>query len=151
MGGPQFIKHVRFGQPLQGAGRSTVFRVGGDFFLFSFTQLLKISAPGAEAQLAIEPERAGVDGFIVVLSDLVRINRDAFGTGEGAEAAQSLGVDPGGFSLAIGVESVEADLDPFAESDGFDVVDRDAILQSVAGRGKRGAEDGGRVEIPRNA
>ena len=44
-----------------------------------------------------------------------------------------MGVDPGGFALAISVESVEADLDPFAEADGFDVVDGDAVFQSVSG------------------
>ena len=55
------------------------------------------------------------------------------GAGEGAEAAQGLGVDPGGFSLAIGVEGVEADLDPFAEADGLDVVDGNTILQGESG------------------
>jgi hypothetical protein len=103
---------VGFGETFQGAGRGAVFWVGGDSLLFSLTQFPQVGAAGAEAEFAVEPEGAGVDGFVVVLADLVGINRNTFRGGEGAETAQCLGVDPGGFSLAVGVEGVEADLDP---------------------------------------
>src|SRR4029077_6393337 len=96
-------------------------------------------------EFAVEPESSGVDGFFVVLADLVGINGNNLCGGEGAETAQGLSVYPGGLSLAIGVESVEADLDPFAEADGFDVVDGDAVLPGVAREvGAEGEAAGGR-------
>ena len=92
----------------------SVFAIACDFFLFSFTQLLQIGSAGAEAQFSIKPERAGINGFIVILADLVGINGNPFCCGKSVQAAQGLGVDPGGFTLAVGVENVEADLDPLA-------------------------------------
>ena len=67
-----------FGETFQGAGRSAIFWVGGDSLLFSLTQFPQVGAAGAEAELAIKPERARVDGLVVVLAELVRINRNAF-------------------------------------------------------------------------
>ena len=52
---------------------------------------------------------------------------------QSAKATQGLRIDPGSFALAISVESIEADLDPLAEANGFHVVDRYSIFHGVAG------------------
>src|SRR5271157_1955227 len=142
----EFIEHMRLGQAFQSSSRRAVTRVGGDSVLFPSRQLLEIGAAAAEAEFAVEPEGAGIEGFVVVLSDLVGINRDGRRAGEGAERTQSLSVDPGGFALAIGVE---ADLDPFAQSDGFDVVDGDAVLERESGDVGAQREAARRRKIPK--
>ena len=128
VGWMDIIEHVSLGEAPEDSRWSFVFAVGCDFFFFSFTQFLQIGAAGAKAEFSIEPEGTGVDGLVVVLTNLVGINRNPFRGGEGAQAAQGLGVDPRGFALAVGVEGIEANLDPLAEADGFDVVDGDAIF-----------------------
>src|SRR5208283_1348682 len=72
---------------------------------------------------------ARFDRLLIVMSKLIRIDRDARRSHTMAEAAQHLRVDPSRFTAAESVEGVEADLHPLAESDGFDVVDGHAVLQ----------------------
>ena len=108
------------------------FGIGGDFLLFALSQSLQIGASWTEAQFAIKPERTRFDCLLVVVAELIGIDRDTRRTHVVTEAAQDLRVDPSRFAAAESVEGVEADLHPLAEADGFDVVDGHAILQRQA-------------------
>src|SRR5271167_280394 len=122
-----------FGESPQDSRRRPVGGISGNFLLFPSSELFKIGAAAAETEFPVKPERAGIDGLVVVLANLIRIDGNASRTGESAEAAQRLRVDPRGFSVAVGVEGIEADLDPFAEADGFDVVDGHTVLERESG------------------
>src|SRR5713101_8582415 len=63
------------------------------------------------------------------MAQLIRIDRDTRRSHTVTQAAQRLRIDPSRFAAAESVEGVEADLHPLADADGFDVVDRYAILQ----------------------
>src|SRR5580692_12600111 len=57
----QFIKHVRFGEALQSFLRSAILRVRCNLPIFPSRELFHIFAAGAEAEFAVEPERAGIE------------------------------------------------------------------------------------------
>ena len=125
----QFVEDVLRRQALQRARGCSVFCIGGDFLLFALRQLLQIGASRPEAEFAVEPERARFDRLLVVMAQLIRIDRDACRSHSATEAAQHLRIDPSRFAAAESVEGVEANLHPLAEADGLDVVDRHSILQ----------------------
>ena len=122
--------------------------VRGDLALFPSGELLQFGAAAAESQLAVEPEGSGVEGFVVVLSDLIRIDGDRGRTREGAETAQRLRINPGSFALTISVKSVETDLDPFAEAHGFDVINGNAILERESRNVRAQRQSTRRRQIP---
>src|SRR6266567_3703789 len=119
---------MRFGESLQSFLRSAVPRVRRDLLLLPSGELFQIFAAGTEAELAVKPERSGVDRFVIILADLVRIDRNRVRARERAQAAQRLRINPRGLALTIGIEGIEANFDPLAQPDGFDVIDGNAIL-----------------------
>src|SRR5579859_6039357 len=121
---------MRFGKPLQRSLRRAILRIRGNLPLFFLGQRLKTLVPAAESQFAVKPESPGIDRLVVVLPDLIRIDRDRGRARERAKTAQSQRVNPGSFALPVSVESVEANFDPFAQPDGFDVINGNAILES---------------------
>src|SRR5580692_10527288 len=137
-----------FGKAPQDSRRGSVHGIGGDLLLFPSSELFEVGAAAAETKLPVEPERAGVDGLVIVLADLIRIYGNASRAGERAEATQRLRVDPRGFPVPVSVERVESDLDPFAEADGFDVVDGDSVLQSETGNIGAQWQTAGRRQVP---
>src|ERR1700676_2676881 len=116
-------------KPLQRARGCPIFLSGSDFLLFALRQFLQIGASRPEAEFAVEPERARFNRFLVLMAQLIRIDRDARRSHTMTQAAQHLRIDPSRFAAAESVEGVEADLHPLAESDGFDVVNRHSVLQ----------------------
>src|ERR1700676_3154065 len=125
----KLVEDVARGQSPQRARGCSIFLLGGDFLLFALCQLLQIGTSRPEAEFAVEPERARFYRFLVVMAQLIRIDRDARRTHTVTQAAQHLRIDPSRFAAAESVEGVEADLHPLAESDGFDVVNRHSVLQ----------------------
>src|SRR5262249_27285271 len=107
--------------------------IGGDLPFFFLGQPQQFRPAGTEAQLPVEPKGPGLDGFRVLMAELVGIDRDAGDTRELVEQMQYFGVDPRGFSIAICIESVEPDLHPFKQRDALDVVDGDAVLKREPG------------------
>src|SRR5580692_8716401 len=128
----RFIKYVRFGEALQSFLRRAILRVGRDLPLFPSGELFQFLAAGAKAELAVEPERTGIEGLVVVLSDLIGIDGNCGCARERRETTQRLRINPCGLALAVRVKRVEAHLDPFAEADGFDVVDGHSVLEGEA-------------------
>src|ERR1019366_520333 len=86
-----------------------------------------------ESELAIEPERARLDRFLVVLADLVGIHRNTGRASQLMQQVQDLGIDPSRLTLAKCIERVKPDLNPLEEPDGLEVVDRHAVFQSKSG------------------
>src|SRR5580704_7043325 len=144
----QIIEDMGFGQLPQDSRRSPVRGIGGKLLFFPSSQLFEIGAAAAESEFSIEPERSGLNGLVIVLADLIGIDRNASRAGEGAETAQGLGIDPCSFSLTVGVEGVEADLDPFAEADGLDVVDGDSVLEGEPGDVSAQRQTARRRQVP---
>src|SRR5262249_25640508 len=107
-----FVNDVGFAQPAQRTVRSAVARVGLDLSFFCLRQLFQFRVNGAEAQLAVKPERARVDGLLVAVADLVGIDGDGVRSMKLAEQPQVLRIDPGRLAVTIGGEGVEADLSP---------------------------------------
>src|ERR1700722_2700113 len=120
---------MRLRQSLQRLPRTAVFRVRRNLLLFSSRELLQRRTTRAKTELAIKPEGSRIERLVILLSDLVRINRDRRRPRERAKTTQHLRIDPRGLALAIRVESVEADFDPLAQTDRLDVVDGNTILE----------------------
>src|ERR1700689_2531035 len=137
-----------FGKAPQDSRRRSVHGIGGDLLLFPSGELFEVGATAAETKVPVEPERARVDGLVVVRADLIRIYGNASRAGERAETTQSLGVDPRGLPVTVGVERVEADFEPFAETDGFDVVDGHSVLHSEAGNVSTERQTTRRWQVP---
>src|SRR5262245_61462348 len=95
--------------------------VSQELLLFRLRQLFQIRTHGTESQLAIEPESAGVNGFFIAVADLIRINRNDSDPVDLPQKTQGLGVNPCGFSVAIGGKSIEADFHPIEERDPLNV------------------------------
>ena len=122
-----------FGKSFQSFLRSSILGIRRDLPLFASGDLLQLFPAAAESQFAVEPERSRVDGFVVVLADLIRINRNCRHSGERAKTAQGLCVNPCRFALTVSVKSVEAHLDPVAQANRFDVVNGNAVLERKSG------------------
>src|SRR5215469_1149028 len=106
-------------EPAQHPRWCLVFRVASDLLLLSLCKLQQIGASRPKAQLAIEPESARLDCFLVILSQLIRIHRDALRSRKPAQAAQYLRENPRDFSAAKRIERVEPNFDPLKEPDGL--------------------------------
>src|SRR5690242_19640751 len=103
--------------------------VRGDLLFFSPGKLFQIRPHTSETQLSIEPEGARSQSFFVILADLVGVNGDAQGAESLPQDPEHLRIDPCSFAIAVGIEGVESNFDPFEERDGLDVVDWDSVLQ----------------------
>src|SRR6266404_2728940 len=86
----------------------------------------------AESKLAIEPERAGCDGFFILMAELVRIDGIARDAETLPEEFQQASVEPGGLAFAKRVIEVEADFHSLEQRQTFDVSDRKAVLEKHA-------------------
>src|SRR6266404_2235776 len=102
--------------------------IGGELSFFSRNQPGKFGAHRSEAQFAVKPKRARLDGLVVIETELIRIDRNAFHAGDLMQQLQHLRVHPRGLALSKRVKRVEADLHPLTDCDAFDVVDWNAIL-----------------------
>src|SRR5262249_10278886 len=95
--------------------------------------LLQFSAPRTEAQFAIKPERPRLDRLLIFVAKLVRIDGETSNSCHLMKEAKCFGINPCCLAVAVGIESVEADLHPLEEGNAFNVIDRHAILEREAG------------------
>ncbi len=128
----QLVKDVAFGEAAQIARGCPVRAVGSDLLLFRFAQRGQVGTSGTEAELAIEPESAGLDRLLVFKTNLIRVDGNHVHAQQRTQRPQYLRVDPGGLALAKSIVGVEADLDPVEERDRFQVVDGHAVFQRDA-------------------
>src|SRR5260370_35953312 len=127
------IDHPAGGQAAEGAGGSAVIGVGAKLLLFSRQKLRDARISRAEAELAIKPEGAGFDGFLVVEAELVGIDGEERDTEQLVKQPQKARVEPGGLAFAKSVVEVEADLHLLRIGERFDVADGDGVLEDEAG------------------
>src|SRR6478735_2223434 len=63
-----------------------------------------------ETQLVIEPPGAGVQALVVIVAELIRIDRERVGREQRADRRNQLRVDPGRFASSKGLEDIEREL-----------------------------------------
>ena len=101
--------------------------------LFADDQRRGLGLNGAEAQFAIEPEGAGIDGLRVLQADLIRIDGEAIDAEHLVEQVEQACVEPGGFAFAERVVQVEAHFGAFEQGEQLHVTGGDAVLEEHAG------------------
>src|SRR5436853_576022 len=96
---------------------------------FSSERRSSSSKHGAEAELAVEPERARLDALLVAVAQLIRVNREDARAEQLAEESQDARVNPGRLALAEGVEEVESGLDALERRECLGVAAGHAVLE----------------------
>src|SRR5579863_2010690 len=148
------VKQMGFRQLLQYPSWRSIPRIFRNLQFFLSRECFQSRVSRPESELSIKPESARIQCLVVVLSNLIWINGNSLCPGKRTQTPQRLRVDPRGLSLPVGIKRVEPDLDPLAESDCLDVVDRDAILYREPGdvRAQRQAPFRGQVpQVDHNA
>src|SRR5580698_9505603 len=84
---------------------------------------------GVKTQLPIKPKRAGLDGFVVMVTHLIGVDREASDREQLAKQPQQARVNPGRLAFAKRVVEIEADLHVLKQGQAFDVADGDAVLE----------------------
>src|SRR5580658_10933021 len=84
---------------------------------------------GAKAELPIKPKRAGLDGFVVMLTHLIGVDREASDREQLAKEAQQARVNPGRLAFAKRIVEIKSDLHVLKQGQAFDVADGDAVLE----------------------
>src|SRR5579864_711305 len=120
------------GQTPQGSRWRSISRVACNPRFFSLDQAPQVCTSRPKSKLPIEPERARLNCFLVIVSKLIGIHRNASCAGEMAQAAQDLREGPCYFAAAKRVEGIESDFDPLKQTDRFDVVDRHSVFEREA-------------------
>src|SRR6266568_4970455 len=82
-----------------------------------------------KSELAVKPERAAVDRFVVAQSDLVRVDGENGRSEKLPIELQQPREAPRRFAHAKRGEDVEADLDSLAEDEGVAISDRDSVAK----------------------
>src|SRR5215469_11709307 len=82
----ELVKYVPLGKAPQGSRWRSIFRVACNPRFFSLDESPQVWAAWPESKLPIEPERARLNGFLVIVSKLIGIHRNASCTGEMAQA-----------------------------------------------------------------
>src|SRR5450755_238206 len=113
--GSKFKEHVSLCQLAQRASRCAVIRIARHSLLFPECQRHQVGATRPKSELAVEPEGSRLDRLLVVLTDLVGIDRETGNSSKLVQQMQHLGVDPSGFAFAEGVKRIESDFHPFKE------------------------------------
>src|SRR5712691_8378334 len=105
-------------------------RIFRDALLFPARHPFDLRVRRAEAKLAIEPERPGLDRLFVFESDLVGVDGEDRRSEELVIELQQPRKREGRFAFAKGVEDVEADFHPLAEPEGIGIADRNAVAKN---------------------
>src|SRR5271165_538148 len=103
------------GQFAQGTSRCPVCRLAGHPRLCSLRHRQQFGTTWPKTELAVKPECARLDGLLVLVAELVRVNGEASHICELMQKVKHLGVDPGGFAVAERVESVKSDFHPLEQ------------------------------------
>src|SRR5207244_5965502 len=90
----ELIERVPLRQTPQGAGCRPRVRVACNPCFFSLYESQQVCTARPESKLSIKPERARLNCFLVIVSKLIGIHRNASCAGEMAQAAQDLREGP---------------------------------------------------------
>src|SRR5262249_841924 len=100
----------------------------GDLLFFFLDQLQYVVARRSETELAIKPERAGLDAFLILVSDLVRIDCERSDAGEIMHHIEDARIQPRGFTAAKRVAKIEAAFHSPEQRKTLEVTDGHAIF-----------------------
>ena len=138
------------GEAAEDRCRSPVGGIGGELLFLAGGQIAQARVGRTEAELAIEPECAGRDGLLVLVADLVGVEREGRHAERLPEKLHGAGEDPRGLPLSEGVIQIEAQFHPFEEGQRFEIADRDSVLDektAVSGAEREAAAPLGPDEV----
>src|SRR5262249_1365667 len=133
-----FVQQVARRDPLQRHRGCSITGPLGDLALLPFDKRRDLGIRRSEAELSVEPEGTRLNRLLVLVADLIGVDREGGDAGRLPAEAQNLGVDPGRLRLAEGVIDVETDFHSLEEGEPLEVSDRDAVDE--IDRGVRGSQ-----------
>src|SRR5215471_6498981 len=121
-------------QALQCRRRGAIGGMASELLLLPARQLAQSRIGRSESQLPVEPESPRLERLLVLMADLVRIDRKRRNAKRLVKKLQNLSEDPGRFAFAERVVDVETDLDAFEKRERFHVTDRHPVLDEEGGK-----------------
>src|SRR5215469_17033435 len=116
------------GQALECRRRRPIGGMASELLLLPPRQLAQSRIGRSESQLPVEPESPRLERLLVLMADLVRIDREGRNAKRLVKKLQDLSEYPGRFAFAERVVDVETNFDAFEKGKCFHVTDRYPVL-----------------------